>query len=504
MTPLYKTLGRCHPDMLIIPVPEKFTRRNLPWITISLIIINCVVYFAFQSGDAAQNNKAHSHYFTTELCEIELTAYRAYQQGVDLEGFEPLDTENMSDEQLGELYRDMHQDDDFQNMLVDEMIITPAHSVYTEWRELRDEYDLMLAEITVMSHGFIPAEARPITILFYMFMHGSLGHLLGNMMFLFLAGVILEMGCGRILNATSYVLTGLGSVALYWFIYSDSLTPLVGASGAIAGLMGALTVLYGRKKIKMFIYLGFYFHYMRVPAIWLLPPWIGLEVYRLLFDTGSNVAYVAHIGGLVTGAMIGFIMSRLLNYQDIDGLQPDREDTITPLIDRALERIRELDLIEGEKLLVQALGQNPGNIDVMIHLFNLRKNDPGNPKFHEIAGRLLTHLSKNPADYARAQKIYEDYLDIARKPKLSPKLYLQISVILSGLGQPEKAERIIALFLKQKPNYPGIPAALLCLAREYHQKQNKTKYQTCLKLLKTRYPASTECQMATDQAAKIS
>ena len=191
-----------------------------------------------------------------------------------------------------------------------------------------------------------------------------------------------------------------------------------------------------------------------------------------------------------------------LNDREIESLQPDMEDTVTPLIDRALERIRELDLAEGEKLLMRALSKNPHNVDVMTHLFNLLKNNPGNAKFHEIAGRLLTHLSKDPAEYARAQKIYEEYLDIAEKPKLSPELYLQISVILSGLGQPEKAERIIALFLKKKPNYPGIPAALLCLAREYRQKQNKTKYQTCLKLLKTRYPASTECQMATDQAAR--
>ena len=488
--------------MLIIPVPEKFTRRNLPWITIALILINCVVYFVFQSADTAQYMKAQSHYFTTKLAEIELTAYRAYEQGLDVEGFESIDTENMSDEQLGELFRKMYQDDDFQNMLVGEVIITPAHTVYTQWRELRDEYDQLLSEVTVVSHGFIPAEARPFTILSHMFMHGSLGHLLGNMMFLFLAGVILEMGCGRILNATSYLVTGLGSVALFWFIYNDSLTPLVGASGAIAGLMGALTALYGRKKIKMFVYLGFYFHYMRVPAIWLLPPWVGLELYHQFFDTGSNVAYVAHIGGLVTGALIGFIMSRLLKNQDIEILQPDTEDTITPLIERALERIRELDLAEGEILLEQALKQNPNNTDVMTHLFNLRKNDPGSPKFHETAGRLLMHLSRNAENHAMAQKVYEEYVDVAGRPRLSPELYLQISVILSGLGQPEKAERIIALFLKQKPNYPGIPAALLCLAKEYRQKQNKTKYRTCLKLLKTRYPASTECQMATDQAAR--
>ena len=489
--------------MLIIPVPEKLSRRNLPWITIALILINCVVYFAFQSGDPARYQKAQSHYFTTKLAKIELTAYRAYRQGVDLEGFEPLDTGNMADEQLGRLYRNMYQDDDFQNMLMGEVIITPSHTVYPQWRELRDEYDRLLSEVTVVSHGFIPAEARPVTILSHMFMHGSLGHLLGNMMFLFLAGVILEMGCGRILNATSYLVTGLGAVALFWFVYSDSLTPLVGASGAIAGLMGALTALYGRKKIKMFVYLGFYFHYMRVPAIWLLPPWVGLELYRLFFDTGSNVAYVAHIGGLATGAVIGFIMSRLLKNQDIETLQPDMEDTITPLIDRALERIRELDLSEGEKLLEQALKQNPANVDAMTHLFNLRKNDPKSPEFHETAARLLMHLSRETANHARAQKVYEEYLAVAGRPRLSPQLYLQISVILSGLGQPEKAERIIALFLKQKPNYPGIPAALLSLAKEYRQKQNNGKYRTCLKLLQTRYPASTEGRLAADQTAKI-
>jgi tetratricopeptide (TPR) repeat protein len=291
-------------------------------------------------------------------------------------------------------------------------------------------------------------------------------------------------------------------VALFWLIYSDSLTPLVGASGAIAGLMGALTVLYGRKKIKMFIYLGFYFHYRRVPAIWLLPPWVGLELYRLIFHTGSNVAYVAHIGGLVSGAAIGFVMSRLLKNRDIDSLQPEAEDTITPLIEQALERIRELDLAEGEKLLLQALTQEPGHIDAMTHLFNLRKNDPQTAGFHHIAARLLGRLSRDASNFASAREIYEAYLEAAGRPRLSPDLYLRISVMLSGLGEPEKAERIIALFLKQKPDYPGLPAALLSLAGQYRQKQNRTKYRTCLKLLQTRYPASAEGRLAADQTAK--
>jgi membrane associated rhomboid family serine protease len=489
--------------MLIIPVPEKLTRHNLPWIAIALILVNCVVYFVLQAGDSERYLEAQSHYFTTRLAEIELAAYRAYQQGVAPEGFEPLDTRNMSQEQKGRLFRAMHQDTLFQNLLRDEAVIAPAHADYLQWRELRDEYDQLLSKVTVVSHGFVPAEARPVTLLTYMFMHASLGHLLGNMLFLFLAGVVLEMGCGRILTATSYLVTGLGAVALFWVIYSDSHTPLVGASGAIAGLMGALTVLYGRKKIRMFIYLGFYFHYRRVPAIWLLPPWVGLELYRLFFHAGSNVAYVAHIGGLISGAAIGFAMSRLLKNRDIESLQPEAEDTITPLIEQALERIRELNLAEGEKLLQQALVQDPGHIDALTHLFNLRKNDPRTAGFHQIAGRLLRRLSGDASNFARAREIYEAYLKATGRPRLSPDLYLRISVMLSGLGEPEKAERIIALFLKQKPNYPGLPAALLSLAGQYRQKQNRTKYQTCLKLLQTRYPASAEGQLAADQAAKM-
>ena len=489
--------------MLIIPVPEKFTRRNFPWVTIALILINCIVYFGFQSGDTTQYNKAQGHYFTTRLAEIELTAYSAYRQGADLEDFEPLDTRNMSDGQVGRLFMAMNRDSKFQQLLMDESVITPSDPVYPQWRELRNEYEAILAGVSVVSYGFIPNQARPVTALTYMFMHGSLGHLLGNMVFLFLAGVILEMGCGRTLSAAAYLITGLGAVMLYALIYSNSILPLVGASGAISGLMGALTALYGRKKIKMFIYLGFYFHYRRIPAILLLPPWIGLELYRLMADQGSNVAYVAHLGGLLTGALLGFGMSRLLKNRDIDTLQPEMEDTITPLIDRALERIRELDLPAGEKLLKQALVQNPDHTGAMTHLFNLRKSDPKSPGFHKIAGRLLMRLSRDTADYAGARRIYEEYLEAAGRPRLSPALYLQISVVLCGLGQPEKAERIIALFLKQKPDYPGIPGALLSLADQYRLRENTPKYKTCLKLLKSRYPASAEGQMAADQKAKM-
>jgi len=77
-----------------------------------------------------------------------------------------------------------------------------------------------------------------------MFLHGGFGHLLGNMIFLWLVGCMLEMGCGRGFYSAAYIVTGLCSVILFWSVYPKSTMPLIGASG----LMGAFTVLYGRKR----------------------------------------------------------------------------------------------------------------------------------------------------------------------------------------------------------------------------------------------------------------
>ena len=86
----------------------------------------------------------------------------------------------------------------------------------------------------------------------YMFLHGSVGHLFGNMVFLWIVGCMLEMGLGRVKYVGLYIIGGLMAVWGYWLVYMDSTMPLVGASGSIAGLMGAYAVLFKKKKVKIF------------------------------------------------------------------------------------------------------------------------------------------------------------------------------------------------------------------------------------------------------------
>ena len=120
----------------------------------------------------------------------------------------------------------------------------------------------MRSQLTSLQYGFIPNQKSLLTSFTYMFMHGSTGHLLGNMIFLWIVGCMLEMGLGRLQYTVLYIIGGLFAVWLFWLIYMNSTIPLVGASGAIAGLMGAFAMLFGKRRVKIFFSLGFYFNYL--------------------------------------------------------------------------------------------------------------------------------------------------------------------------------------------------------------------------------------------------
>ena len=82
-----------------------------------------------------------------------------------------------------------------------------------------------------------------------------------------------------------------------------------------------------------------------------------------------------------------------------------------------------------------ALAKEPDNIDVLTHLFNIRKNDPQTPAFHAAAVRLLTCLSRDSRNQAKTIAVYDDYRKLSRRPRLSPELYLRLCGLLAGSGR---------------------------------------------------------------------
>jgi membrane associated rhomboid family serine protease len=157
-------------------------------------------------------------------------------------------------------------------------------------------------------------DADPInwlTPLTSMFLHGGWGHLLGNGLFLWVFGNNVEDSMGRARFAVFYFLCGLAAAALQIVVQPASPVPMVGASGAIAGVLGAYLVLYPRVRVDVLLPLPFFWTIVSVPAYLMLLWWIAIQVLSALpqlstldQEVSSGVAVFAHIGGFAAGVVL--------------------------------------------------------------------------------------------------------------------------------------------------------------------------------------------------------
>lgn len=144
-------------------------------------------------------------------------------------------------------------------------------------------------------------------VLTSMFLHGSWMHLLGNMWFLWLFGNNIEDSMTRPRFVIYYLLCGLGAALLQVMFEPDSIVPMVGASGAISGVMGAYLVLYPRVRVFTIVPLGFFITNIALPAWAMLLYWAFLQLvggFTRIGAEGGGVAFWAHVGGFVTGVVL--------------------------------------------------------------------------------------------------------------------------------------------------------------------------------------------------------
>ena len=142
-----------------------------------------------------------------------------------------------------------------------------------------------------------------------MFLHGSWFHLIGNMWFLWLFGNNVEDSMGRVRYVMFYLLSGLGAAATQTLLSPTSAVPMVGASGAISGVMGAYVILYPTVQVHMLVVLVVFITRIVVPAYLMLGYWFLLQLVQGTATLGSTggVAFWAHVGGFVAGAGLIFL-----------------------------------------------------------------------------------------------------------------------------------------------------------------------------------------------------
>jgi membrane associated rhomboid family serine protease len=153
--------------------------------------------------------------------------------------------------------------------------------------------------------GLVPAAFSWVAVFTSMFLHGGLFHVAGNMLYLWIFGDNVEdrMGHGRFL--VFYLLCGTAAALAQTIAAPDSVVPMVGASGAIAGVMGAYFVLYPKSRIVTLIPLFFFFQVIEVPAIFFLGIWFVMQflsgVGSIASSAQGGVAFWAHVAGFVAG-----------------------------------------------------------------------------------------------------------------------------------------------------------------------------------------------------------
>ena len=168
-------------------------------------------------------------------------------------------------------------------------------------------------------YGLVPFELTRVspyplsmTLITSMFLHGGFFHIIGNMLYLWIFGNNVEDSMGRFRFLGFYLLSGVVAGLTQTYANPDSRVPMIGASGAVSGVLGAYLVLYPHARVITLVTFGWFIRLIEIPALVVLGFWAIVQFLNgvLTLGVGSGVAWFAHIGGFISGALFIFVFKR--------------------------------------------------------------------------------------------------------------------------------------------------------------------------------------------------
>lgn len=186
-------------------------------------------------------------------------------------------------------------------------------------RDTPVRHPLFFGRVLVMRRAITLPPDRPqiaLSVFTSTFMHGGWTHLLFNMWFLWLFGTSVEERLGRVIFPIFYLVGGVLAAAMHWASDPSSIVPVVGASGAVAAILGAYAITWPWARIHILVFLFFFFTIIDIPAIFFLGGWFLLQLYEGQKDAAGGVAWWAHIGGFVVGLIVMPILCDFLGSEN--------------------------------------------------------------------------------------------------------------------------------------------------------------------------------------------
>jgi membrane associated rhomboid family serine protease len=440
---------------VLIPLRHENMRgRRWPIITFALIGLNVAIFLVTNWGIEAQQPKRseirlHLLLLAATHPELKTTSDSAeFIQHVKK-------ASGRSWNQIASPSRNVQDPWDAQMRLQDD----PAQ-LQQEMDELCQQFDELEQSTILDKYGFVPAHPHAISYLSANFLHGGWLHLIGNMWFLWLAGFILEDNWGRVIYSVFYLVAGAASLQFYAWCSPGSFTPLVGASGAVAALMGAFLVRFPKMKIEMAIVTLFYRFKFKAAAYWLLPLWLAMEFfYGAALGQGSSVAHWAHVGGFLFGMLGAFVIQKSgLEQKASAKIESEIAWTGDPAVVQAQEALDHGKLDEAVATLEKHVAEKPSSTDALIILQQVqwRRNDI--PAYQKASAQLIqAYLKAHDAD--AAWHAYDELSNTAGD-KLPPVPWLEL---IRHLENQQNFDRAVAECDRLAQAYPQERPSLLAL-----------------------------------------
>jgi len=368
---------------LIIPLGHEQTSvRRLPWVTFTIIGL-CIVAFVLSIAPQERSLEEANRL----LQEIGTLFFTNPDLDLDPEIDEMFFGSIRDDQGQREAFREALKGmvPQAESLLPPELRDSAARErlqaeLQGRMDRLSDQFWAALHDVPNFKWGLVPAHKTVHGFVTHMFMHAGWLHLIGNLLFLFLAGPFIEDVWGRPLFAAFYLGSGLVAAFAYAARYPGLEGPLIGASGAIAGVMGAFLIRYWNTKIRFFYWIFFFVGTFEAAAWIMLPLWFLRELFSanvmdvlIPGEGGGGVAYWAHVWGFG----FGMVMAVAISYFRVEDRFIHRaiESKITVVDNTSIEQAMELAATGDSQGAVEALGRElrvrPENVDAAMAFWNL-------------------------------------------------------------------------------------------------------------------------------------
>jgi len=397
---------------MLIPIRhEGMHARRWPIITFTLIAVNVVCFlftYTTLQNEAPQLGQLKAHILLMAATHPELTLQPQAQQLVDdFKKREPAVWAQAQNQN-----RDVEDSFDAQMRMQDD-----ESKLQEQLDSLTEQYVQLRSNSVVDKYAFVPAHPTALSYLTANFLHGGWLHLIGNMWFLWLAGFVLEDAWGRPLYSVFYLIAGAAALQLHAWTNAGSMVPTIGASGAVAALMGAFLVRFPKMKIEMLWLLGFFRSYrFKAPAYALLPLWLLMEVfYGAIFGSSSSVAHWAHVGGFVFGALAALsIQHSGLEQKANKGIEEELTLTSDAEIQQASDLIDQKQF-ESAIFILSAYAQaHPKSVDAHMLLVHAYRGTNDQSACISTLEKLCA-IHAAAGEYELVWKTYEDFMSAGGK-----------------------------------------------------------------------------------------